>query len=105
MTLQWIPKHLQPLYNKSVYVNKNLEPLIYVFIISKVETLQNEVVTSTQQVQSTKSESTELRRDLQGLEVELQSQLSAVSTREFSYSTTPEIAFLPGPLYELFLSI
>ncbi|XP_077316043.1 keratin, type I cytoskeletal 19-like [Lithobates pipiens] len=52
------------------------------FFLSQVETLQNEVVTSTQQVHSTKSESTELRRDLQGLEVELQSQLSAKASLE-----------------------
>ncbi|XP_072269828.1 keratin, type I cytoskeletal 15-like isoform X2 [Pyxicephalus adspersus] len=52
--------------------------------LSQVETLQNEVVTSTQQVQSNKSESSELRRSLQGLEIELQSLLSTKSSLEAS---------------------
>ncbi|XP_053554678.1 keratin, type I cytoskeletal 15-like [Bombina bombina] len=45
--------------------------------LGQVESLQNEVVASTQEVQTTKSEITDQRRNYQGLEIELQSLLSA----------------------------
>ncbi|XP_075702556.1 keratin, type I cytoskeletal 15-like [Rhinoderma darwinii] len=56
--------------------------------LAQVESLQSEVVTNTQQVQSTKSETTDLRRSLQGLEVELQSLLSTRASLEASVAQT-----------------
>ncbi|KAM3923801.1 keratin, type I cytoskeletal 19-like [Leptodactylus fuscus] len=58
------------------------------WFLGQVESLQNEVVTSTQQVQTNKSESSELRRSYQGLEVELQSLLSAKAGLEASVAET-----------------
>ncbi|XP_069808679.1 keratin, type I cytoskeletal 15-like [Dendropsophus ebraccatus] len=58
------------------------------WFLSQVESLQNEVVTSTQQVQTNQTESTELRRSHQSLEVELQSLLSAKASLEASVAET-----------------
>ncbi|XP_040292524.1 keratin, type I cytoskeletal 15-like [Bufo bufo] len=58
------------------------------WFLGQVKSLQNEVVTSTQQLQTNKSESTELRRSLQGLEIELQSLLSAKAGLESSIAET-----------------
>ncbi|XP_053310196.1 keratin, type I cytoskeletal 19-like [Spea bombifrons] len=55
---------------------------------SQVETLQKEVTTNTHQVQTSKSETTELRRTMQGLEMELQSQLSAKASLEAALGET-----------------
>ena len=44
----------------------------------QTDELNREVATHTQQIQTSKSEITELRRTVQGLEIELQSQLSMV---------------------------
>lgn len=49
-----------------------------VFPLSQTEELNREVAVNTEQLQSSKSEVTDLRRTLQGLEIELQSQLSMV---------------------------
>uniref|UniRef100_A0A8C0VMS0 Keratin, type I cytoskeletal 15-like n=1 Tax=Cyanistes caeruleus TaxID=156563 RepID=A0A8C0VMS0_CYACU len=46
------------------------------WFFTQTEELNREVATHTQQIQSSKSEITELRRTLQGLEIDLQSQLS-----------------------------
>ncbi|XP_073428785.1 keratin, type I cytoskeletal 19-like isoform X2 [Dendrobates tinctorius] len=58
------------------------------WFLGQVESLQNEVVTNTQQVQSNKSESTELRRSNQGLEAELQALLSAKAGLEATLAET-----------------
>ncbi|KAM8945244.1 keratin, type I cytoskeletal 19-like [Pelodytes ibericus] len=55
---------------------------------SQVQSLQKEVLTNTQQVQSGKSETTELRRSMQGLDVELQSLLSARAGMEATLAET-----------------
>ncbi|KAJ1135796.1 hypothetical protein NDU88_002226 [Pleurodeles waltl] len=52
------------------------------------EQLQKEVVANVEQVQSGKSEITEIRRTMQGLEIELQSQLSMKAGLEASLSET-----------------
>lgn len=55
---------------------------------SKTEELNREVATHSQQIQSSKSEITDLRRTLQGLEIELQTQLSMKSAVEGTLAET-----------------
>ncbi|XP_038609519.1 keratin, type I cytoskeletal 13-like [Tachyglossus aculeatus] len=55
---------------------------------SKSEELNKEVATSTEQIQTSKTEVTELRRTLQGLEIELQSQLSMKAGLEATVAET-----------------
>uniref|UniRef100_A0A452IS29 IF rod domain-containing protein n=1 Tax=Gopherus agassizii TaxID=38772 RepID=A0A452IS29_9SAUR len=54
----------------------------------QTEELNREVATSTEQIHTSKSEITELRRTLQGLEIELQSQLSMKAGLEASLAET-----------------
>ncbi|XP_053310197.1 keratin, type I cytoskeletal 19-like [Spea bombifrons] len=56
--------------------------------LSQSEALQKDVVSNTEQVQSSKTEITELRRTLQGLEIELQSHHSMKSGLEATVSET-----------------
>ncbi|XP_056404633.1 keratin, type I cytoskeletal 19-like isoform X2 [Hyla sarda] len=58
------------------------------WFLTQSEALHKEVVTNTEQVQSTKTEITELRRTLQGLEIELQSQHSMKAGMEASIAET-----------------
>ncbi|KAF3687309.1 Keratin, type I cytoskeletal 13 Cytokeratin-13 [Channa argus] len=55
---------------------------------AKTETLNKEVVASTEVLQSTKTEITDLRRTMQGLEIELQSQLSMKAALEGTLADT-----------------
>ncbi|XP_071584770.1 keratin, type I cytoskeletal 19 [Heliangelus exortis] len=55
---------------------------------SKTEKLSSEVALSTEQLQSSRSEVTDLRRTLQGLEIELQSQLSMKAALEGTLADT-----------------
>lgn len=56
--------------------------------LSQSESIQKDVVSNTEQVHSTKTEVTELRRSLQGLEIELQSQHSMKAGLEASVAET-----------------
>lgn len=58
------------------------------WFFSKTEELNREVATHSQQIQSSKSEITDLRRTLQGLEIELQTQLSMKSALEGTLAET-----------------
>uniref|UniRef100_A0A2K6S5X0 Keratin 15 n=1 Tax=Saimiri boliviensis boliviensis TaxID=39432 RepID=A0A2K6S5X0_SAIBB len=58
------------------------------WFLSKTEELNKEVASSSELVQSSRSEVTELRRVLQGLEIELQSQLSMKASLENSLEET-----------------
>ncbi|XP_009992460.1 PREDICTED: keratin, type I cytoskeletal 19 [Chaetura pelagica] len=55
---------------------------------NKTEELNREVAVNTEQLQSSKSEVTDLRRTLQGLEIELQSQLSMKAALEGTLADT-----------------
>ncbi|KAJ7313546.1 hypothetical protein JRQ81_005021 [Phrynocephalus forsythii] len=55
---------------------------------AKTQELSQEVAINTEQLQSSKTEITDLRRSLQGLEIELQSQLSMKSALEGSLADT-----------------
>ncbi|CAN8202218.1 unnamed protein product [Coccothraustes coccothraustes] len=55
---------------------------------SKTEELNREVAVNTEQLQSSKTEVTDLRRTLQGLEIELQSQLSMKAALEGTLADT-----------------
>ncbi|KAM8819023.1 keratin, type I cytoskeletal 14 isoform 9-T9 [Rhynchonycteris naso] len=58
------------------------------WFLSKTEELNKEVASNSELVQSNRSEVTELRRVLQGLEIELQSQLSMKASLESSLEET-----------------
>ncbi|NXL85319.1 K1C19 protein, partial [Alectura lathami] len=58
------------------------------WFLSKTEELNREVAVNTEQLQSSKSEVTDLRRTLQGLEIELQSQLSMKDALESTLADT-----------------
>ncbi|PNI34032.1 KRT16 isoform 2, partial [Pan troglodytes] len=58
------------------------------WFLSKTEELNKEVASNSELVQSSRSEVTELRRVLQGLEIELQSQLSMKASLENSLEET-----------------
>ncbi|EHB02840.1 Keratin, type I cytoskeletal 15 [Heterocephalus glaber] len=58
------------------------------WFFSKTEELNKEVASNTEMIQSSKTEITELRRTLQGLEIELQSQLSMKAGLESSLAET-----------------
>ncbi|XP_049635991.1 keratin, type I cytoskeletal 16 [Suncus etruscus] len=58
------------------------------WFLSKTEELNKEVASNSQMVQSSRSEISELRRVLQGLEIELQSQLSMKASLESSLDET-----------------
>ncbi|KAJ6660701.1 hypothetical protein lerEdw1_017698 [Lerista edwardsae] len=58
------------------------------WFFSKTEELNREVATHTEQIQTSKSEISELRRTIQGLEIELQSQLSMKNGLENNLAET-----------------
>ncbi|XP_029783515.1 keratin, type I cytoskeletal 15 [Suricata suricatta] len=58
------------------------------WFFSKTEELNKEVASNTEMIQTSKTEITELRRTLQGLEIELQSQLSMKAGLESSLAET-----------------
>nr|XP_033774771.1 keratin, type I cytoskeletal 19-like isoform X2 [Geotrypetes seraphini] len=58
------------------------------WFFSKSEELNREVATHAEQIQTSKSEITDLKRDLQGLEIELQTQLSMKAALEGTLAET-----------------
>ncbi|XP_042332472.1 keratin, type I cytoskeletal 14-like [Sceloporus undulatus] len=58
------------------------------WFFTKTEELNREVATNTEQLQSSKTEITELRRTVQGLEIELQAQLSMKAALEGTLAET-----------------
>ncbi|EHB02838.1 Keratin, type I cytoskeletal 19, partial [Heterocephalus glaber] len=60
------------------------------WFISQTEVLNKEVATNTEMIQSSKTEITELRRTMQGLEIELQTHLSMKATLEGTLAETEE---------------
>lgn len=58
--------------------NPPILPPLYLSISLQSATLSKEVAISTESIQTSKTEISDLRRTLQGLEIELQSQLSMV---------------------------
>ncbi|XP_018412081.1 PREDICTED: keratin, type I cytoskeletal 19-like isoform X2 [Nanorana parkeri] len=60
------------------------------WFLSKTEEINTEVAVHTEQIQTSKTEITDLRRTLQGLEIELQSQLSMKASLEGTLSETEQ---------------
>lgn len=69
--------HLQPVFKPNLHNHKK----VCIFMIQSA-TLNKEVAVSTETIQTSKTEINDLRRTLQGLEIELQSQLSMVSKKK-----------------------
>lgn len=70
----WAPPFLKIIENLFIQYARDFT-VVFNF---QTDQLNHEVATHTQQIQSSKSEITELRRTVQSLEIELQSQLSMV---------------------------
>lgn len=73
-------------------------PITFFLLAFQSAELNKEVSTNTAMIQTSKTEITELRRTLQGLEIELQSQLSMVCLRPPAQWPPPlgfSLAWLP----------
>ncbi len=84
--------------------------LIFSHVLLQTEELNKEVAVHTESLNTSKSEISEIRRTLQGLEIELQSQLSMVNDKDlgqiftFTPSTLAILSELPFDAPMVFFS-
>ncbi|XP_040292522.1 keratin, type I cytoskeletal 19-like isoform X1 [Bufo bufo] len=83
-----LTKTLAEMRDQYEYISERNRKEAEAWYLTQSESLHKEVTVHTEQVQSSKTEVTELRRNLQGLEIELQSQYSMKTGLEASITET-----------------
>ncbi|OCT62028.1 keratin, type I cytoskeletal 19-like [Xenopus laevis] len=83
-----LPKILGEMREHYEYLVAKNQRELEAWYLSQSESLQKEVVSGTEQVQTSKTDITDIRRNVQGLEAELQSQYSKKSALEAALADT-----------------